>query len=197
MPVKRLNDRIDGLIRSPKQEWEKVDKEYFAGVWILLRQYFIPILLIVSTAMLLKFFITTDFDKSLSRELLKNVFIPLAFLIAYLILLFFIGIVMEEAAHTVGARENEMGGHKLLFFSALPFLISIALWPIPYLGKIVVMVFFVYQFYLFYMGAEQIFRLSPKRKWLWLLTGLLTFALIFGVFALIYLGIVIVKNYLI
>ena len=170
--------RLEGLFTNPDKEWPVIDREYLDSVVTLCKKYFIPLLIILPFIFLLA---QIPEYRSLKSFIIKGGIAPLMFVLVYLAALFIVGIAVEEVALALGGDAREMSGPKLVYFSALPFLYSLVFFPIPYLGKIVVIITFFYQFFLLIKGGKILYEFSDRHLTLWVITILATFMILAGI----------------
>ncbi len=147
---------VKELVIEPKEFWKKKSKVE-EGKAVLLLTYFLPILLVVAVAVFVgEFFRRTDFF--IEYPLLKALREMLLFLLQYVIGVYF----TNELVKTFGGEKNITKARILVIYSMTPFLlVSIVTGLFPFLY--VVDILGLYSFYLFWIGAKELF-VFPENK---------------------------------
>jgi len=148
--------QIKELVIEPKEFWKK-KSEAEEGKAVLLLTYFLPILLAVALAVFIgEFFRRTDFF--IEYPFLKALREILLFLLQYVIGVYF----TNELVKTFGGEKNIAKARILVIYSMTPFLmVSIVTGLFPFLY--VVDILGLYSFYLFWIGAKELF-VFPENK---------------------------------
>lgn len=166
---------LDLLFRNPKEAWATIDREYVGSTWDLIRNYFLVFFLLLPVSIGIK---QVFVFKSFTLLIYQGILTPWVILGAYLVVLYLLSIVTEEAARFLKAKVVPYSGTKLAFFSALPFVACAVFVTIPYLGVFILLTGFAYQMILILFGAEYFFGLSGSRKWLWFISVFVSFILL-------------------
>ncbi|MCS6984664.1 MAG: hypothetical protein NZM25_06025 [Leptospiraceae bacterium] len=169
-------ERLRGLFQSPVREWEIIKQEYLPSLLGLLRRYHIPVglLLIVS------FFLATWIRHGLSRHLLtQGLVAPLLLFLFFILALYILGLIAEEATELLGNIAPPKSGMKLTFFAAYPLAYALIFLPIPYMGGFLVILCLFYFFHLMASGAEHLYGIAGKRRFFWIATVIIASLLVF------------------
>ncbi len=149
--------QVKELLIEPKEFWKK-KSEADESKTVLLITYFLPILLTVAIAVFVgEFFRRTDFF--IEYPLLKALREMILFFLQYLIGVFF----TNELVKTFGGEKDIVKARILVIYSMTPFLlVSMVTGLFPFLY--VVDILGLYSFYLFWVGAKELFSFPENKE---------------------------------
>ena len=181
MNYRKQLEVLRGLFQTPFSIWSSLEKENIpSAVYILRHHYLIFIILIPVLVTIRQMF---SF-KSFTILFYQGILLPVIAILTYLLVLYILSILMEEAADFMGGRAESNGGIKLAFYSGLPFLSMVVFSVLPF-GFILVFTGFIYQITLIYAGCVPVLKVPSSRKWFWMLTIVISFILLLFLFFLV------------
>ena len=171
---------LQGLLHNPALEWDEIRKSHYDSGWDILKDFYLVFLLLLPFSISLKLLFIT---RSLKVILTQGVIIPLLALVFFIFVLYLLSIVMEEAAALMKGKLMHLAGIKIAYFSAIPFLSLFILFPVPYLGILMVLGGFIYMIALMISGGKILLAVPANRIFLWILSVFVSFILLFLLFA--------------
>ena len=165
---------LQGLFLNPKSKLEEIAKSYYVSWVSILKEVYLIFFFLICASFLINNLIHYS---SIKKLLISGIATPVIFLLCYIFFLYLLSIVMEEVAHFMGGEVTHVSGAKLSYFSSLPILAAFVLYPVPYLGSILVFTTIIYKFVLILMGATSIMHLPSRRVFLWMVAVMISFVL--------------------
>ena len=182
MKLSNLVKHLQGLFHNPALEWDEIEKSYYSSSLQIIRDYYLFFVLAIPVAFIIRLLITL---KSYKTLVYQGVIVPVIVIGAYVVVLYLLSIVLEEAADFMKGKVTPMAGSKIAFFSGLPFIALCVLIPIPWLGMLAFAAGFIYQIVMIYMGGVKLLHIPSGRRPLFIITVFLTFIILLVLFAIL------------